>query len=446
MRIVITGDGEIAYQLAQALHQQHDVVIIENDPREADQFGSLDVQLLRGDATHPEILREAGVSSSDSFISCRASDELNIIACLTAKRIGCAHTTCFVSKEDYVRSFAGIPEGDDALAIDRIIWPQYMLAEEITRIVLVPRAIDVEIFAGGRIWLMEFKLREDSPLIGPLQLLKLPLGVLAVAVRKGEELSIPSGKTELEAGDRVAFMGNRGGLRQLQERFIRGSAGSVEPRDRAVIIVGGGTVGLTLAKRLEREKDIRLKIIERDRERCQHLAAELPRALVLRGDGTDLALLEAEQVDQASVLVSVTSNDQSNLLCSLLASQMQVPKIITRVNRKRNIRLFERVGIDVPLNPMVTAINVVLNSLQETGVQLLASVEGGQAAVIEINVSDDFERTRVRELPRVDGTIIVAVTRSDRTTVPHGDDMIEPGDRLLVFSTETAREKLRKLF
>ena len=446
MRIVITGDGEIAYQLAQALHQQHDVVIIENDPREADRFGSLDVQLLRGDATHPEVLREAGVTSSDSFISCRASDELNIIACLTAKRIGYAHTTCFVSKEDYVRSFAGIPEGDDALAIDRIIWPQYMLAEEITRIVLVPRAIDVEIFAGGRIWLMEFKLREDSPLIGPLLHLKLPLGVLAVAVRKGEELSIPSGKTQLEAGDRVAFMGNRGGLRQLQERFIRGSAGAPEPRDRDVVIVGGGTVGLTLAKRLEREKDIRLKIVERDRARCQHLAAELPRALVLRGDGTDLALLEAEQVDQASVLVSVTSNDQSNLLCSLLASQMQVPKIITRVDRKRNIRLFERVGIDVPLNPMVTAINVVLNSLQETGVQLLASVEGGQAAVIEMNVSDDFERTRVRELPRVDGTIIVAVTRADRTMVPHGDDMIEPGDRLLVFSTETAREKLRKLF
>lgn len=446
MRIVITGDGEIAYQLALALHQQHDVVIIENDPLEADRFGSLDVQLLRGDATHPEVLREAGVTSSDSFISCRASDELNIIACLTAKRVGCAHTTCFVSKEDYVRSFAGIPEGDDALAIDRIIWPQYMLAEEITRIVLVPRAIDVEIFAGGRIWLMEFKLLEDSPLIGPLVRLNLPLGVLAVAIRRGDELSIPSGKTSLEAGDRVAFMGNRGGLRELQERFLYGPSADIGASDLDLVIVGGGTVGLTLAKRLEREKGIRLKLIERDRARCDHLADELPRALVLRGDGTDLALLESEQVDAASVLVSVTSNDQSNLLCSLLASQMQVPKIITRVNRKRNIRLFERVGIDVPLNPMVTAINVVLNSLQETGVQLLASVEGGQAAVIEINVSEHFQRTRVRELTRVDGSIIVAVTRADRTTVPHGDDMIEPGDRLLIFATEPAREKIQKLF
>ena len=446
MRIVITGDGEIAYQLALALHQQHDVVIIENDPLEADRFGSLDVQLLRGDATHPEILREAGVASGDSFISCRASDELNIIACLTAKRVGCAHTTCFVSKEDYVRSFAGIPEGDDALAIDRIIWPQYMLAEEITRIVLVPRAIDVEIFAGGRIWLMEFKLLEDSPLIGSLLQLNLPLGVLAVAVRRGDELSIPSGKTSLEADDRVAFMGNRGGLRELQERFLRGPSGNVGTGDHDLVIVGGGTVGLTLAKRLERERDIRLKIIERDRERCDYLADELPRALVLHGDGTDLALLESEQVDCASVLVSVTSNDQSNLLCSLLASQMRVPKIITRVNRKRNIRLFERVGIDVPLNPMVTAINVVLNSLQETGVQLLASVEGGQAAVIEINVSDHFEPTRVRQLPRVEGSIIVAVTRAELTTVPHGDDMIEPGDRLLIFATEPAREKIHKLF
>lgn len=445
MRIVISGDGQIAYQLAYVLQRHHDVVVIEDDEEEAQRFDRLDVQVLRGNPTSPSTLEEAATGRADSFIACRTSDELNIIACLTAKRIGCAHTTCFVSKDEYVRSFAGLDEGP-GLAIDRMIWPQYMLAEEIARIVLVPRAIDVEIFAGGRIWLMEFQLREGSPMLGRLPHLNLPRGVLAVAVRKGEDLFIPSGKTELQADDRVAFMGDKGALRELQDRFRLGAADERTAGRRDVVVIGGGTVGMALAKRLERESGIRLKIIEKERERCEELAAALPESLVLHGDGTDLELLESEQVGRAHVLVSVTSNDEKNLLCSLLARQMQVPKIITRVNRKENIRLFERVGIDVPLNPMMTAINVVLNSLQDTGIQMLASVEGGKAAVMEIELEEDFEAVQLKDIPRIEGSIIVAITRDDETIVPHGDDELRPADRLLVFTTEEARDRVRKAF
>lgn len=223
-------------------------------------------------------------------------------------------------------------------------------------------------------------------------------------------------------------------------------AGRPAPRSRDVIIVGGGTVGLALAKRLEREGDIRLKVIEMNPERCDELAASLPRSLILRGDGTDLELLESEQVDRAGVLVSVTSNDEKNLLCSLLAKQMRVPKIITRVNRKENVRLFERVGIDVPLNPMITAINVVLNSLHDTGIQLLASIEGGKAAVMEIELPATWEQMYLKDLPRIEGSIIVAITRDEDTIVPHGGDVLQAGDRLLVFATEAARARVRKLF
>jgi trk system potassium uptake protein TrkA len=444
MRIIISGDGEIAYQLARTLYEQHDLVIIEDNPDEAARFDRLDVQMLHGNASHPDVLREAGIEAADNFIACLGSDELNIISCLTAKRIAPTRTTCFVSREEYVRSFAGIVESDGALAIDRIIWPQYMLAEEIARIVLVPRAIDVEIFAGGRIWLMEFRLRDDSPLLGALVDSGLPRGVLAVAVRRADDLFIPSGRTILKPGDRVAFMGNQGALRGLQERV--NLADRNRSRRRQVVIVGGGTVGLALAKRLERERDVEIKVIETDRERCEELAAELPRSLVLRGDGTDLELLEAEQVGRSEVLVSVTSNDEKNLLCSLLAKQMQVPKIITRVNRRENVRLFEGVGIDVPLNPMTTAINVVLNSLQENRIQLLASIESGKAAVMELDVPENYEGLHLRELPRIEGAIIVAITRGEETLVPGGADRIEPGDRLLVFATESARADIRKLF
>lgn len=445
MRIVISGDGDIAQQLVRALHRRHDVVVIEDDADEAERFDRLDVQLLRGNATNPETLREAGVDRADAFIACGVSDEANIIAAMTAKRMGAAQTTCFVSSQAYVQSFAGISESDGTMVIDRIVWPQYMLAEEIARIVLVPRAVDVEVFAGGRIWLMEFKLEADSGLIGALPQLGLPRGVLAVAVRKDEDFFVPSGKTELMAGDRVAFMGGRRALRELQDDFI-GPRDKATPKEREVVIVGGGTVGLTLAKRLEREPGLRVKIIESHKGRAEEIAAELRKTLVLRGDGTDLELLESEQVGRSHVLVSVTSNDEKNLLCSLLASQMGVPKIITRVNRRENVALFERVGIDVPLNPMVTAINVVLNSLQDGGHRLLATVEGGKAAVMEIDVPASFGSTEVKDLPRVEGSIIVAITRGDRTIVPHGNDTVEPNDRLLVFATEAAREALDKLF
>jgi trk system potassium uptake protein TrkA len=445
MRIVISGDSDIAHQLVRALHQNHDVVVIEDSTDEAQRFDQLDVQVLPGNATHPETLREAGVATADAFIACGESDEVNIIAAMTAKRMGTAQTTCFVSREAYVQSFAGLAESDNVLAIDRIVWPQYMLAEEIARIVLVPRAVDVEVFAGGRIWLMEFKVEADSGLVGALPQLDLPRGVLAVAVRKDEDFFVPSGKTELEAGDRVAFMGGRRALQDLEDRFIR-PRDKATPKEREVIIVGGGTVGLTLAKRLEREPGLRLKIIETDKKRAEEIAAQLKKTLVLRGDGTDLELLEAEQVGRSHVLVSVTSNDEKNLLCSLLASQMGVPKIITRVNRRENVALFERVGIDVPLNPMVTAMNVVLNSLQEGGHRLLATVEGGKAAVMEINVPASFSSTQVKDLPRIDGSLIVAITRADRTIVPHGDDEVEPNDQLLVFATEDARDALDRLF
>ncbi|NKB88869.1 MAG: Trk system potassium transporter TrkA [Acidobacteria bacterium] len=445
MRIVISGDGDIAQQLVRALHRHHDVVVLEEDADVAERFDQLDIHVMHGHATDPETLLEAGIASADAFVACGCSDEANIIASMTAKRLGSAQVTCFVSRESYVQSFAGITEGDGMLAIDRIVWPQYMLADEIARIVLVPRAVDVEVFAGGSIWLMEFKVEEDSGLVGALPQLGLPRGVLAAAVRQGDDFFVPTGKTELAAGDRVAFMGGRPELRELEERFVK-PRGKAAPKEREVVIVGGGTVGLTLAKRLEREPGLRLKIIESNKPRAEELAAQLKKTLVLRGDGTDLELLESEQVGRAHVLVSVTSNDEKNLLCSLLASQMGVPKIITRVNRRENVALFERVGIDVPLNPMITAINVVLNSLQDGGHRTLASVEGGKAAVVEIGVPEDFKATQIKDLERIKGTIIVAIMRGEKTIVPHGDDTVQPDDRLLVFALAGADEALEKLF
>ena len=443
MRIIIAGGGDIAFQFARGLCEDHDVVVIEEDPEIARPFAGLDVQVLRGLPTHVETLRAADPTADAKFIACSESDEQNIIACLAAKRVGGAQTFCFVSKSEYYDSFRG-RNGDETFHdIDEIIWPQLMLAQEISRIVLVPEAIDVEVFAGGRIWLMEYRLSEDSPLVGKhLEEVGIPKRVLAVGLIHEGKLDVPRGDTLFDPGDKVVFMGKRKPLTKFARTFLQQSQRSVSE----VTIIGGGTVGVTLAKTLEQSGAVRLKLIEVNKERADEIAAELECSMVLHGDGSDLALLEAENISESDVLVSVTSDDEKNLLGSLLAKQMGIPKIITRVDKASNVRLFESVGIDVPLNARLTAVSAVLNELAGTSVELLATLEQGKGQVLELVVPDDYPVTKLRKLPSVDGAIIGAIVRGWRTMVPHGDDYVKPGDHLLVVSTEEAKKAVEKYF
>jgi len=443
MRIFIAGGGDIGLQFARQLSEEQDIVVIESDPDAVRRFGGLDVQVIHGSAASIELLEGAGLCGSDEFIACSPSDETNLVACLAAKQVAAVRTFCFVSKEVYYDSFrSGDGEGT-VLGIDHIIWPQHLLAEELSRIVLVPEAIDVEIFAKGRVWLLEYRLQGDSPLAGvEVQHLRIPRGTLIVASVREDNLLIPQGDTIFADGDKVVFMGKRRPLAKLSQRFL----GRERHRVEEVTIVGGGNVGLALAKILENGVGVRLKIIEISQERCEQIASQLDHAIVLQGDGTDVGLLHEEQIGQSDVLVSVTRDDEKNLLCSLLAHQMGIPKIVTRVNRTANMKLFEGVGIDVPLNPRVTAVQAVLNFLRGTGVQMLATIEHGQAHVLEFVVPDDFPVTEIRNLSLPPGVIIGAILRGFHTIVPRGPDSIEPGDHLLVLTTERAREAIQEFF
>ena len=440
MRIVIAGGGEIGLQFARELSADHDIVVVEGDPEAARPFEALDVQLVRGKPTHLETLRGIDLASDDKFVACSDSDEENIIACMAAKRLGGSRTFCFVSKEEYYESFRRQAD-EDIVDIDEVIWPQLMLANEIARIVLVPEALDVEVFAGGRIWLMEYRISEGSSLVGRhLTEINLPKRVLAVALICDGQLSIPRAETLFDPGDKVIFMGKRKPLTKFARSvFQQGKSGVNE-----VTVIGGGTVGVTLAKRLE-QGGVRLKLIELDKERSDEIAGELD-CMVLQGDGSDLALLREENIAESDVLVSVTSDDEKNLLGSLLAKQMGIPKIITRVNNSANIRLFEDVGIDVPLNALITAVNAVQTMLRGTSAELLATLEQGKAQVLEIVVPDDYPVTKIRSMAPVPGAIVGAVVRGWRTIVPHGDDYVKPGDHLLVVSTEDAKEAVERYF
>jgi trk system potassium uptake protein TrkA len=442
MRIVIVGGGQIGSSLARALAAEHEVVVIDHDPAVADTFTTIDADLIVGSGTSEEILERAGIKDARFFVATTPLDEVNIVACAIANRMASPETICLVSRADFTpdsREMQGLTQ----FGINRVLWPEAQLAADIEGVVTAPGAIDAEIFAGGRIRLLEYKLDAASKLITvPLGQLHLPRGSLIVAVKRGGALFVPRGNTQLADGDKIILMGTPEAMREVEGLINPArSGGSIE-----VTIIGGGDVGLQLAERLEQSTQCRVRVMERDITRGEMLAARLRRTLVLNGDGTDLEFLESENVGRSDVLVCVIDNDERNLLASLLGRQLGVPKIVTRVSRPTNLRLFERVGIDVALSARGAAVASILHQITGGTSSLLAVVEHGEARVLELVVSPRFEPRPLKGIGAPGDVIVGAILRGRDVIIPRGDDRIEPGDHIIVFSTKDAADRVQAYF
>ena len=441
MHIIIAGGGDIGYPLAQALASAHDVFVVDADPLVGERFADTDVEFVAGSAANPDVLRRAGVERCAVFIAAAPLDEVNFVCCALASRLGVGRTICFASREDLLTG--GADGLQQHFGIDEVIWPEAELAAHIERVVLAPGATDAAVFAGGRIELLEYRLEAGSRLVGPpVSSLDLPAGVVIVAAVHQLLTTIPHGQTRLAAGDKVVLMGHRQGMARVRA-LMAPVAGDAELR---VAIIGGGDVGYRLALQLDRAEGVALRVIERDRERGELLAATLRRALVLQGDGTDLALLESEDIGRSDVLVSVIDNDERNLLASLLGRQLGVRKVITRVSHPANHRLFERVGIDVALSARRAAVTSVVHEIDGGRSSLLAILEEGQASVVELTAPPAFRPTAVRDLGLPRDAVIGTVLRGGDVIVPGGDDRVTAGDRLVVCCTEAALRGVQDRF
>ncbi len=438
MNLVLVGGGEIGVQIAEAVHRNHNVTVIDADQEREDAFHALDVRFVRGNGADPDDLRGAGADKADAFVACTINDDINVLACLAGKGLGAKETLAFVTRQRYVDAFR--PRGamqSIGLSIDRILWPQRTLAQQIVEIVRVPRALDTGSFAGGRIMMVEYRLEPGDPFIEqPLADVKLPNDVLVVGVIRGDDFAIPTGSSVLQVGDKVVFMGAADPIRKLEARF------APSKRRLRVAIVGGGNVGFMVAEQLQ-ELGSDVTIVEADDARADKLAALLPKALVLRGDGTDLELLEQERLEDADVMVAVTAEDATNLLVSLLAKQLGIPKAVTRVGRARNRRLFERVGIDAPLTPGTAAVQEVLNWLKLDEVDHLASIED-RAEVMEVTFPYRAPPGAVQALGSPTDSLIGAVLRKQRVIIPGGDTVLQPGDHLFLITTPDNVEQVER--
>ncbi|WP_457637582.1 Trk system potassium transporter TrkA [Oceanithermus sp.] len=444
MHVVIAGGGDIGALIAQSLQHEHDVVVLDPDPAVAERMETLDVRVLTGNATDPELLREAGVDRADAFIATTNSDEINLIASMLAKGLGARQSLTFLGKAYYVEVLTD-PRTMEILGarIDRVFWPQRALAKEVLEVVLLPKALDTELIAGGRLRLIEYLVDASSSYAHRLVAdLEWPRGVALLGVlREGQFITLRSEDFRdlvLEPGDHLVFVATRGGFPVLHSLF----AGS--DRVRRVFIVGGGTVGFMIAKRL-RESRVEVVLIEQDPERCRFISEQLSGVLVIEGDGTDLNLLEQEGLEQADALIAVTDNDEKNLLVSLLAKQLGVEKVVTRVSRSETRALFERVGVDIPLTPRQAAVREVLAYLAPEGVERLALIEDS-VEVIEVRAPRHLQGRRVGELELPQHSIVVAVIRDERVVLADGKTQIRAGDELILMAARDEVARVAKIF
>ena len=443
MKIVIYGATEVGCLLATEFFEDHDITVIDKEENRTEEFDKLDISFVQGNASDIKILKAADIMNSDVFIACTTLDEANIVSCLSAKKISGIRTICFVSKEEY-RNAMELDKATDYLEdffIDYVIWPEELLTQEIFRIVTVAHALDVENFADGKARLLEYKVRPNSPIVGKMvKDCGFTKDTIIVGIKRDDLLFIPNGLTEINAEDKLIFMGTSHSLDILAGTFFH-----EKEQVKTVAIIGGGSVGYMLAKSLEDMK-IKTKIIEMNYERCEFLAQELQKALVINGDGTNLKLLDEEEIGSSDVLISVTNNDERNLLCSLLVKQLGVKRVISRVSKVLNIPLFEKVGIDIAVSPKTSAINEVKNDLDENDVDILATVEQGEAEVLEILVKEDFDSKKIMDLRFPAPAIIGVIQRKNQVIIPKGDTTMKTHDILIIFTKAENAQRIKDYF
>ncbi len=440
MKIVVVGAGKVGYSLAQRLAQdQHDVYVIEkNGDRIKNLENNLDVNLVQGNGSSISLLQEIGIADMGMLIAVTDSDEVNMLACMLGKAAGIPKTIARVRDTEYENGTNAVIR--DRLGIDLFINPEMVTAQEIYKVLKTPAALDVEDFASGAVRLVEFKIRSNLHVTGiPLRKLELPPNVLIVGIMRGGEMIIPHGESTLEYLDNVFFLGAKESIDKVEVWLNEVS----RPTQR-VVIIGAGLIGRNLTLLLEAD-GYDVKVIEKDLDRCEQLAALVSRSIVIHGDGTDVDLLQAEEISDNDVIICLTDDDKLNLLVALLAKHLGVPKTFVRVGRLEYITLMEQVGIDVVFSPRLLTSGQILRLIRE-GENLIniSTFEGSKAEAIEISITNrsNLMNQYLKDLKFPGKSLVGAVVRDNRTIVPKGDTQLVEGDHIVIFTLPEYVNKL----
>lgn len=450
MKIILVGCGKIGVALIGALVAEgHDMVVIDSRREVLDELtNQYDVMCMEASGADCEALQEAGVDKAELFIAVTGSDELNMLMCFLARRQGAAHTIARIRNPQYNDKSLGFLR--QQLDLSMSINPELLTAQEIFHLLKLPAASKVETFSRRSFEMVELRLKEDSPLLGQ-RLMDLRnrfrAKFLICMVQRENEVIIPRGDFVLHAGDRIGLTADRTELWKLLK-----ATGLAKRQARNVTLMGGSRIAFYLAKMLL-SSGTSVTLIDTDRAICHRFSDQLPGIAVYCGDGTQQELLQEAGLLDQNAFITLTGMDEENILVAYYAKSQKVDQVIAKVNRDEMGRMAEQMGLESVLSPKDVVVNVVLRYARALASSMGSSIENlyqlmdGKAEALEFIVSQeaDFTRIPLRELRLKKNVLIGGILRERRAIIPAGDDVILPGDRVVVISGQHRLNALQEI-
>ena len=441
LKIIIVGIGKVGRALVDRLNAEgHEITVIDKSTDKLNALSNLyDILTVHGNGASYGTQMEAGINGSDLFIAVTDSDELNLLCCTIAKRVGNCAAIARVRTPDYSKEVSYLQE---KLGLAMIINPDLEAARDMASILALPSTLEVKPFAHGQAEMIDLEINEGSVLDGLVMKelpRKLSVSALITAVKRSEEVFIPSGEFVLKAGDIISVVGER--------RYSRTFLNDIGIKTRQVkdcLIVGGGKTSFYLANSLI-SSGIEVKIIERDRERCEELAEMLPKAIIINGDGSDEALLREEGLDYAESFVPLTGIDEENILLTLYANQVSNAKVITKINRIDFNSVLSQLNLGSVVYPRFLTTEAIIayvrakSASKEQNIETLYHMHGNAVESIEFKVvgQSAITGTPLAKLKFKDNLLIAFINRNGKIIIPSGNDTIEVGDTVMVVTTHS---------
>lgn len=438
MKVIICGAGQVGWQIARHLSgEKNDVTIVDNNAelvRRATE--TLDVQGVAGFASYPDVLERAGARDADMIIAATHSDEVNMVTCQVAHSVfGITRKIARLRAQSYMDAIYSDLYRRDHLPIDVVISPEREVAEAALQRLAAPSTFDTESFMGGRAQLLGVALDEDCPVLNtPLrQLTDLfsTLRAIVVGVRREGRLFAPEPDDQLFAGDQIYVFSHVEDVNRTLDIF-----GKETKKQERIVIIGGGNVGLAVARALEKRTDrIRAKMIEKNRAQAERAADSLERTIVLNGDGMSMELLAEANIDRADAVLAVTDDDKTNILVAVRAKQAGCPMAIALINDPTLVPLMGALDIDAYINPRATTVSSILRHIRHGRVRAIYSIGDAEAEVIEAQVlsTSPIAGRPIRDIEFPEGVLMGALMKGDKVVKPTGDTRVEEGDVIALF-------------
>ena len=447
MKIIIVGCGKVVTTLAEQLNREnHDITLIDTNEEAIQNISdSADVMGVTGNGAVYQVQMEAGIQDADLLIATTNSDELNMLCCLIAKKAGNCHTIARIRNPEYSSEIRYIRE---ELNLSLAINPELAAAREIARLLRFPSAIKIEPFAKGRIELLKFLIPEHS-LLNDMRVMDvvncLKSNVLICVVERGNDVVIPDGNFVMKKGDKISFIASH----QESADFFK-KAGVDNNIVKSAMFMGGGKLTHYLCRLLEDTK-IKIKIIERDEERCRQLSELLPKAMIIHGDGTDEQLLLEEGIRQTEAFASLTGFDEENIMLSLYASSQSKAKLITKVNKIAFENVINSLNLGSLIQPKMLTAEIILqyvramqNSMGSSNIETLYKIAADKAEALEFRVKEGSPVLGIplEKLKLIDNLLVACINRGGTIITPRGKDTVEAGDTVIVVTTHTGLNDL----